>query len=454
MEHLQAESKPYSAVEKFWYVLAGALITGAMWRARGSHGWGSEWGVFTVGLVLMTYVLAVFRRRTNATYFLVISACACCMATVPAWGTLLNQTSGYFESHATAETAACSPLSGVFIMLCLGFGAMPLYMFLLSRLFSGEKFTLRHYVIAAAVFFGAFYLTSAAVSPFIIKLVQPEAVAAFENGLKAAGQDGSAYSVFMKHFTDINWAKKLPFGRNYFTEIAVVSHAAASVVLIAAQRFLFRDKAGAKVTLAGCSAFAVGITAANVFFVLKNRADLQAHPWLGSAWSFWEYFTGFIAGAILISALFAIDKKYPDAGFRDELLPKLPEKAESILLWAFVFVFGFGMSTLRPIAVRLDASDVLPAVVYAVGGVLVLILSVLMFRGKLPRVWTADPLVNPAAVLLALFAAHMVIYMFVGFTDECQPNIIVNDAIQSFMKLAVPAAFAVYIPLKRKELFK
>lgn len=445
-------NRPLSTGKKIFYVLAGALLTGAMWRARGSHGWGSEWGVFTVGLLLMVYVFAVFGRRTNATYFLIITAAASCMATVPAWGTLLNQTSGFFESHATKDVAVCTPASGVFIMFCLGFGTMPLFLFLMSRLFSDKRYSIWKYIAVPAVFFAVFYLASATVAPLLVRLIQPEAVKAFEGGLTATGTDGTAYSVFMQHFTNINWAKKLPYGRNYFTEIAVVAHAVAAAAEILFLRFAFKDRAGAKVTFWGCFAFGFGITAANIFFVLKNKLTVEAHPRLDSAWSFWEFFTGFIAALILLTALFVIDREFPDEGFRDDLIPSLPEKIKTALLWAFVFVFGFGVSSLRPIAARLDESDVLPIIVYAVGGVILLVLSVLMLKKRLPFFPSTDPVKTAPLFALILFTFHMLCYMFVGYTAECPPHILEHDSIQIFMLFAVPLFYVIYLPTAKDRL--
>lgn len=458
MSNTSAESRKFSTIEKIIYILLGALITGAMWRARGTHGWGSEFGVFTVGMLLLVYIYAVFKRTTNSSYFHIIAAATTCMLTTPAWGTLLNQTSGFFEvsvkndAYVGPETAACSPASGVFIMLCLGFGAMPLFMFVVSRLFSEKKYSLLNYAIVFAVFFAAFYISNATVSHFIIKAIQPESVAAFEKGLAECGKEGTAYAVYLKHFSAINWAKKIPFGRNYFTEVTVVSHAIAALVTAIVIKFGLKDKVGGKITFWGSTAFAVGITAANAFFVLKNKLTVEAHPWLDGAWSFWEFFTGFIAGLIIMIALFVINGKHEDKGFNDEIFSFIPEKVKDILLCAFVFIFGFGVSVIRPFATRLDESDSLPIVVWIAGGVTVIALAVLMLMGKLPKMWKNNPIGIAPKLAVLLFAIHMFCYLFIGYGEEA-PIILSREPVQLMMFAVIPLTIIIYVLAKRKELF-
>ena len=44
-------------------VLCCAVMTGFMWRVRGSHGWGSMWGMFAVGVMLVLFIFAFFGNR-------------------------------------------------------------------------------------------------------------------------------------------------------------------------------------------------------------------------------------------------------------------------------------------------------------------------------------------------------------------------------------------------------
>ena len=37
-------------------VIAFAFLTGFMWRVRGSHGWGSMWGMFAVGVAMVLFM--------------------------------------------------------------------------------------------------------------------------------------------------------------------------------------------------------------------------------------------------------------------------------------------------------------------------------------------------------------------------------------------------------------
>ena len=53
------------AGSKIISVILGAIIGGFMWRCRGDGGFGSSWGLYSVGLVLMLiiYHLSHFARR-------------------------------------------------------------------------------------------------------------------------------------------------------------------------------------------------------------------------------------------------------------------------------------------------------------------------------------------------------------------------------------------------------
>lgn len=443
--------KKFTAAQTAAYILAGALLLGAVWRIRGTHGWGGGWGLYTVGMVFLFYVYAVFARRSNASFLHCILTSLAAMLTAPAWGTLVNQPSGFFDSaQGVRETAACSPWSGVFMLLCLGFGMVPLYLFMVSRLFSDKPYPVWKYITVFALFFLVSYLCEATVSHGIVRLVQPESVAAVEKGLRSGGVQGSAYAAYMKHFADIGWAKKIPFGRNYFSEIEVVSRAVAAFATAVVLRFAFKDRAGGRIVFWGGAAFSVGITLANVFFVLKNKLTVQAHPWLSGAWSFWEFFTGFFAGLLLMLLLFRVHKIFPDTGIQDKLLPRIPQRVSDILLCAFVFVFGFGVSLLRPVALRMEESDILPVVVYAVGGVLIALFSGLMLTGKLPKMWRRDPNALAAQLTIVLFLVHAAYYFFVGF-GECVPKILENDAVRTLMLAACPLFFAVFLPAQKQK---
>lgn len=444
--------KSFTTAQKTAYITAGALLLGAMWRIRGTHGWGGGWGLFTAGMVFLLFVYAVFARKTNASFLHVIASSTAAMITAPAWGTLVSQPSGFFDNaQSVRETTACTPWSGVFMLLCLGFGTLPLFLFMVSRLFSDKRYSVWKYILVFALFFGVSYLCEATLAHGIVRLVQPESAAAFLKGLRCAGMEESVYAAYIRHFGNIGWAKKIPYGRNYFSEIEIISRAAAAFVTAAVVRFAWKDKAGGRIVFWGCSAISVSITAANIFFVLKNKFTAQAHPWLNDAWSFWEFFTGFLAGLLIMILLFRLHKKSPDSGFSDQLLSRVPQRVSDILQCAFVFVFGFGVSLLRPAATRMDESDILPIVLFAVGGVLILLFSVLMLAGKLPKMWHRDPTEVAGALTAVLFFVHAAYYFFVGFGEACPPNILENNAVRTLMLIACPLFFAVYLPVQLRQ---
>ena len=64
--------------------------------------------------------------------------------------------------------------------------------------------------------------------------------------LKIQGIDGSAYQVYMEHFKDVSWAKKIDGGRNYFQSCDVITATIKAILSLLAKRFIIKAKASAK----------------------------------------------------------------------------------------------------------------------------------------------------------------------------------------------------------------
>ena len=148
-----------SRLYNIFTVLVGALLVGAMWRVRGTHGWGSEMGVLNVGFMFAMFAMLIkgSRQKLNLGWFgLTVAAF---VATTPAWGTFLTQITGYFEATDTnLPSFETSPISGIIIMLILGFGISSLYGILLGRGFSSKQWKIQHLIVLLVVFFGPYYL--------------------------------------------------------------------------------------------------------------------------------------------------------------------------------------------------------------------------------------------------------------------------------------------------------
>ena len=416
------EMKKKTTFQNVITILMGALLLGLLWRVRGEHGWGSSWGLLNAGLVytLFIFVIKDARQKFDLKHLALISISF--MFTTPGWGTLLNQITGviYQPEDLTLglETTYTSVGSAVFLMLCLGFGLASLFGIMLGKGFSEKRWKLRHFIILLAVFYATDLIANAFISPFILNAVQPEAAEVFEKGLALAEMDGSAYENYLAHFMDVSWAKKIEGGRNYFQSITAITSAIKAVTSIITTRFILKDKVAAKTGAVVCSAFAFGITVADLFFYFGNGGyHMLKESYLPEyfyAWGCWEYFTGFIAGAI-ITAFIVLLK--PEKDIDEVVFNKIPNKVKSVLVFIAGMIFLIGVNIVRPVMVRFEESNaMIPAIIIAVlfaVGVVALLVKFFGFnveKGDFKKF---------ALVLLFFFVAFInIVYLVVG-TPDC-----------------------------------
>ena len=189
------KNNKYSIGYQLFTILIGALLMGFLWRVRGTHGWGSSWGLLNAGFIFTMFIIMVIGERKKLNFGWLAITSLSFMLTVPAWGTLLDQITGVLFnateisslipfSSAYASDVYCSVPSAVYIMLTLGFGLASLYGIMLGRAYSDKQWKVYHYIILVAVFFAAGLIAKATVSHWIINVIQPEAGEAFEVGLK------------------------------------------------------------------------------------------------------------------------------------------------------------------------------------------------------------------------------------------------------------------------------
>ncbi len=189
------KSNKYSVGYQLFTILIGALLMGFLWRVRGTHGWGSSWGLLNAGFIFTMFIIMVIGERKKLNFGWLAITSLSFMLTVPAWGTLLDQITGVLFNateisslipfnSAYASDVYCSVPSAVYIMLTLGFGLASLYGIMLGRAYSDKQWKIYHYIILVAVFFAAGLIAKATVSHWIINVIQPEAGEAFEVGLK------------------------------------------------------------------------------------------------------------------------------------------------------------------------------------------------------------------------------------------------------------------------------
>lgn len=189
------KNNKYSIGYQLFTVLIGALLMSFLWRVRGTHGWGSSWGLLNAGFIFTMFITMVAGARKKMNFGWLAVSSLMFMLTVPAWGTLLDQITGIlfnaseistlvpFNSAFTSDVY-CSVPSAIYIMLSLGFGLASLYGIMIGRAYSDKQWKIRHYIILIAVFFAAGLIAKATVSHWILGAIQPQAGEAFETGLK------------------------------------------------------------------------------------------------------------------------------------------------------------------------------------------------------------------------------------------------------------------------------
>ena len=401
-------------------IFLGALLTGFAWRVRGTGGWGAAWGLLNAGMLLTLYLLAVRGRKDGPSLSLVALTAFSFMFTAPAWGTLLTQITGVMtvDYAAGTQTVYVSPVSGVILMLCMGFGIPALFGVMLGRVFSGKAWRLRDYAAVLLVFLIVAYGAKASVSHWIVRFVQPQTVESFQKGLAESGIDKTPFAAYLAHFNAEGWAKKIPGGRHYYACVSAFSSALGSLAAILSTRFLAKDKYAARIGLTACGAFAFAITLADLFFWFGHGGYRMEQgyslPDGWAAWSLWEYFTGFLAGGIVTAVVL---KTAPDAPAGETLLQKLPEKPKIVVLYLLCWVGLIGFNAVRPLQRRLDENIPVMIAGIAVGVAAVAAVSLLL-RKKCGWYLQNVPMERLAPALCGAFVLYdTVVYLFIS-TDE------------------------------------
>ncbi len=356
-----------SAGTKALMLFAFSIMTGFMWRVRGDHGWGSMWGMFAVGVAMMLFIFAFFGNKKKLTYEAIPIAVFLLGITNGGWGTLNSQMGGYLGSTAAftgeevARSIEISCFSGLGIMLLLGFGWMPLFALYLGSLFSKREYKLKNYIMLIAVYYVVMLAMQASVSHFILPLINPEAVEGFKLGLADRGVDMTPIKAYITNFGSAAWAKKVPFGRNYFTSIEVISSAIAALVSSLTALIVLKDKITALLSTAINFICAVAITAADIFLILDSDrgffAAVKAPAFIvNCGWSLWEFFTGFLLGFGIMLLLICLPESITGGEGRFEYDTPVIEndKLRAAFHALFTFVFVFVLTLARPLGGRIS----------------------------------------------------------------------------------------------------
>lgn len=357
-------TREMTAGAKIFAVIACAIMTGFMWRVRGEHGWGSMWGMFAVGVMLTLFIFAFFGNRKKMSYEAIPAAVILLGITNGGWGTLNSQMGGYLgsgvdaDATALADKVAISPYSGLAIMLLLGFGWMPLFSMFIGSLFSKKEYKIKHYVILVAVFYAITWIFNFTVSHYILPLINPQAVEMVTLGFAEKGIELSPMMAFIKNLGSASWAKPIPFGRNYFTSIEVISAACAALFVSLTALIAFKDKITAFISFGMNAVMAVSITAADFFMIADSDsgflAKVNAPDFINNcSWPLWEFFTGFLMGFGVMLILVCLPKSVSQGESFAEYEPVFRKRGVHFVYSAVLtLMFTFALTLARPVGMR------------------------------------------------------------------------------------------------------
>ena len=164
---------------------------------------------------------------------------------------------------------------------------------------------------------------------------------------------------FIKNLGNESWFKKIPYGRNYFATVRIISYTAGALVLSLATLIAKKDKVTAFISFAINAICSVSITLADVvmvldsdrgFFKMKNLPGFLA----GGNWSLWEYLTGFFLGFGIMLLLVCLPKKITGGeGYFEYKMPfknsKLYASYSAVMTLFATFVLTFA----RPAGMRI-----------------------------------------------------------------------------------------------------
>lgn len=353
---------------KFISVIMGLILGGMMWRVRGESGFGSSWGLYCVGLVIMLVIYLFYGNRQGMKYEAIPFGAFLLGLGVTGYASVIEQPAGVIDSFVPfmGEEDAYRLVdyrSGLLIFAIMAFTFVPLFAFFVGSLFSDKKYTAKSYIIIILVFFGAGYLFKATVAHPILSLINPDQVDLAYDGLKDAGfGDMTPAVAYMKHFAQKSWCDDIPFFENYYMSIEHISDALAIIVDIIVIRIAFKDRVTALSGLFVNLITSVGSTfcvVMNDWFVTRTFGTNGYGSKLGvfeniitrCDWGTWEYSTGAFFGLSVMLLIALLPKKYT-ALTQYDITPLTDNKIVNFGANLVLAVFIFSLTPARAIGMR------------------------------------------------------------------------------------------------------
>lgn len=463
-------------------VILGAIIGGFMWRCRGDGGFGSSWGLYSVGLVLMLLIYHFYGNRKGMKYEMIPLGALMLGLSVTGYATVIVQLAGVVWSDLPYSGellnglepvligqngdvyAPIDHISGAVIIFLMAFTLIPLFAFFVTSLFSGKEYKIKHYIIAVAVFMVSQLIFKATVSHFILQLLNPDQVAYAALGLKEYGYDyASPMAAYMSHFMDRKWTQDIAFFENYYMSIEHVSDA-LSVVVLSLYALIFRKD---KYTGFGSLLLNLLTAIPTTIFTCLVSCSFDSGFFKGvefsetfrrfASWGVWEFIVGFFVG-LFVMAFLALTVRNNHTAETD-LSPVFENKKLNFGFSFLLTVFILGVTPARAIGIRfarlLETANILGDD-EPLGTILTVVLSVIfgVFMIKILRrnileknsnAFDMSPVKFAKIALPSYLAMCFVIYFFF---DNIGIRYIRTDITVPIMLVASALFAMIYIPMR------
>lgn len=357
--------KSNSGFMKFISVVLGALVGGFMWRCRGESGFGSSWGLYSVGLMLILLIYHFYGRRKGMKYEMIPLGAFLTGLGVTGYATVIEQLSGYIDSFVPfggQENALgqVDPKSGLIIILIMGFTLIPFFSFFVFSLFSDKEYKIYHYAIAAVIFFIVSLVAKLTVAPLIVNAINPDQVEWAARGLKEYGFDyASPMQAYLKNFGDRDWADDIAFFENYYMSVEHVADAFGVIAISIYALTAMKDKITAFLSLALDILTSISTTALSLMIAAPyesgflNGVACTRTLQNGSGWGLWEFSTGAAIGLFTMLLIAFLPKKYT-AQSKPDNSTLTNNKGINFAIDLVLTVFIFGVVPFRVIGIRIN----------------------------------------------------------------------------------------------------
>lgn len=374
---------------KILSVILGTLIGGFLFRCRGESGFGSSWGLYSVGLVIILVIYIFYGKRKGMKYELIPLGAFLTGLGVTGYATVIEQLSGrlgsdtsfffddmpvihrifgkggevilqqFPEADSELAFAPISIKSGLVIILLMGFTLVPFFAYFVGTLFSKKENKLQHYVIAVVLFFAVSTLVKMTIAHPILKAINPQQVDYALMSLKDRGENfSSMFEAYMSHFLDRKWTQQFQFVENYYMSIEHISDV-FGVLSITAYAFIRKDVVTGIVSLLIDTFTSLSTTALSLLIVADRDTgvlgNFECPHFLkdGSGWGVWEFSTGAAIGFFTMLIIAFLPNKLT-AQSKTDNEPWFKNNITSYIYNFVATVFVFGVVPFRVIGIRIN----------------------------------------------------------------------------------------------------